>query len=83
MKIVGWDSRVHIEHPVEYFRQYVAVKVAGRNKIFVNAFRWPEPPPANWREHLHVVFAGDIDYWQALYDPSTETFSNLRINPRA
>ena len=83
MKIFGWDSRIHIERPEQYFRQYVAVKVSGQSRIFINAFRWPDPPPQNWHDHLYVVYDGAIGFWQALYDPYTKRFSNLRINPRA
>jgi hypothetical protein len=83
MKIVGWDSKIHIEHPERYFRQYVAVKVSGQNRIFINAFREPEPPPPDWRDRLWLVDDGALGYWQALYDPYTKKFSNLRINPRA
>ncbi len=82
LKIHRWDSRIHIERPEKYFRQYVAVKVVGQNRIFVNAFCDEKPPP-NWREHLFVVMDGDICFWQALYDPFTHQFTNLRINSRA
>jgi hypothetical protein len=60
----------------------VAVKVGGQNRIFVSAFCDEKPPP-NWREHLFVVMDGDICFWQALYDPFTHQFFNLRINARA
>ena len=83
MKIVGWDAKIHIEHPERYFRQYVAVRVSGKNKMFVNAFRWPDPPPPDWPDRLWLVSDGALGYWQALYDPYTKKFSNLRINPRA
>jgi hypothetical protein len=82
LQIYGWGSRIHIEHPEKYFRQYIAVKVSGQNRIFVNSF-CGEKPPSDWQNHLHVMIDGAICYWQVLYDPATKQFSNLRINARA
>jgi hypothetical protein len=82
LPILGWGTRIHIDHPDQYFRQYIAVKVAGKERIFVSAF-CDEKPPFDWREHLFVVIDGANCYWQALYDPATKQFSNLRINARA
>jgi len=82
LKIYGWENKIHIEHPDQYYRQYVAVIVSGKGMIFVNAFR-EDKPPSDWRDRLHLVIDGDLFYWQALYDPATHHFSNLRINARA
>jgi hypothetical protein len=82
LEIYGWGSKIHIEHPDQYFRQYAAVLVVGKREIFVNAFCDAEPA-SDWRNHLVIVYDGDICYWQAPYDPLTQQFSNLRINARA
>jgi hypothetical protein len=82
MKIYGWDSKIRIDHPAQYYRQYVAVRVAGQKRIFVNAF-CDEKPPLDWRNRLYIVIDGATCYWQALYDPATRQFTNLRINARA
>jgi hypothetical protein len=82
MKIFGWESRIRIDHPDQYYRQYVAVSVAGQKRIFVNAF-CDEKPPIDWRDRLVVVIDGATCYWQVLYNPATKQFSNLRINARA
>ncbi len=82
MKIFGWPARIHIEHPEQYFRQYVAVLVAGNKMIFVNAFSDVQEFP-HWRDRLVFVIDGDLGFWQVLYDPATNQFLNLRINPRA
>jgi hypothetical protein len=82
LEIYGWENRIHIEHPEQYYRQYVAVMVSGKRMIFVNAFR-EEKPPSDWRERLHIVIDGANYYWQAIFDPTTQQFSNLRINARA
>jgi len=82
LEIFGWGSKIHIDHPDQYFRQYVAVLVDGKRKVFVNAF-CDEEPPSNWHDHLFLVADGATCYWQVLYDPLTQKFSNLRINARA
>jgi hypothetical protein len=82
LKIYGWDSKIHIDHPGQYFRQYVAVRVAGQKRIFVSAF-CDEKPPSDWHDRLYVVIDGATCYWQAIYDPAAKQFSNLRINARA
>jgi hypothetical protein len=82
MKILGWGSNIHIDHPEQYYRQYVAILVSGKRMIFVNAFRDAQEYP-DWHDRLVIVIDGDIGYWQVLYDPATKQFSNLRINARA
>jgi hypothetical protein len=83
LKIRGYESvNIRIEHPEEYFRQYVGVKHNGRREIYINAFQ-DDPPPPDWRTRLYVVIDGEIGYWHAFYDPNTKTFSDLTINPRA
>jgi hypothetical protein len=82
LNVMGWKSNIHIEHPEQYFRQYVGVSRKGNRQIYINAF-CDDPPPTDWRSHLLVVDDGATCYWQALYDPATKTFSNLTINARA
>jgi hypothetical protein len=77
----GWNTKVRIDHPEKYFRQYVAVSLAGTNLIYVNAF-CEYPPPPSWRDQLYWVDDGATCYWQALYDPANKTFSHLTINDR-
>ncbi|HEX5233767.1 MAG TPA: hypothetical protein VFW25_00410 [Silvibacterium sp.] len=81
MKAERWEPSLHIEHPEQYFKQYVAVIRGGEKLIYVNAF-CEDPPPADWRRRLVVVLDGGTCFWQALYDPSTREFSHLIINSR-
>jgi hypothetical protein len=81
LKAERWNAKVRIENPEKYFRQYLAVAVAGRNLIYVNASC--EEPPPSWHHRLYVVVDGATCFWQALYDPTTKTFSHLTINARA
>ena len=82
LKITGWSSNIHIEHPERYFRQYVGVSHLKQRRIYVNAL-CDDPPPSDWRTHFYVVIDGATCNWQVLYDPATKTFSNLTINARA
>ena len=82
MKIKGWPSKVHIDHPERYFRQYIGVSHREQRRIYINAF-CEDPPPPDWRTHLYTVVDGATCFSQALYDPVTKTFSNLTINARA
>jgi len=77
----GWSASIRIEHPEQYFRQYVGVVRSGQKLIYVNAFC--ETPPPDWRDRLYVVVDGATCFWQALYDPATRTFKHLTINARA
>jgi hypothetical protein len=81
LKADGWNASVHIDHPEQYFRQYVAIIRAGRMTIYVNAF-CDKQPLSYWRDRLVVVDDGATCYWQALFDPTTKKFSALTINAR-
>jgi hypothetical protein len=76
------DINRHIDQPDQYFRQYLAVVVNGKKTIFVNALCSIEAGE-DWRKRLIVVSDGGKCYWNAVYDPITQTFSNLVINGRA
>jgi hypothetical protein len=71
-----------IDDPYQYFRQYLAVAVNGKKTIFVNALCIIDPGE-DWRKHLIIVMDGGKCFWNAIYDTSTRTFSNLAINGRA
>jgi hypothetical protein len=78
----GWPAIIRIEHPEQYFLQYVGVVRSGQKLIYVNAFCETQPP-LDWRDRLYVVDDGATCFWQALYDPIARMFSNLTINARA
>ena len=70
----------HIDHPERDFKQYVPIRQAGRNLLYVNGFC---KAPSYWHTQLVIVLDGGSCYWQALYDPATDKYSNLRVNGRA
>jgi len=86
MTPLGWPATIHIEHPEQYYRQYLGVIQKGKKVLYINAIRvWEteETPPRNWRTHFYWVVDGGLGYWQVIYDPATQQFSGLQINPRA
>lgn len=73
------DVNRHIDHPDQYFREYLAVAVNGKKTILVNAMcsvRFGD----DWRKHLILTSDGGRCYWHASYDPATQRFSELMIN---
>jgi hypothetical protein len=70
-----------IDHPNEYFRQYLAIVQSGKKLIFVNASCGIGVDDSDeWRHHLQIATDGGKCFWQAFYDPLTQKFSNLMIN---
>lgn len=73
------DANRHIDHPDQYFRQYLAVVANGKKTIFVNAM-CSVAQPVNLRKQLILGADGGKCFWHADYDPATRTFSNLMVN---
>lgn len=76
------DAGRHIDNPRAYYRQYLAVVIDGKKRVYVNALCSVDQDP-NWRKHLTVVMDGGECYWHAMFDPSTQKFSDLTVNGRA
>jgi hypothetical protein len=78
------ETSVHtaIDHPEQYFRQYLPIIREGEKLIYINAF-CDQFPESRWRQRLVVIFDGGSCFWQALYDPIASKFSHLRINGEA
>ena len=72
-------SQITIDHPRQYFRQYVAAIREGKQLIYINAF-CDEAQFPDWHRRLVVVFDGGSCYWQALYEPVTHGFSALLVH---
>jgi hypothetical protein len=78
----GWKPAQHIDHPEQYYRQYLALLATGnKRKIFVNAFCDISSSP-DWRSRLVLTVDGGSCYWHVTYDPATMKFSGLEINGR-
>jgi len=74
-------SALRIEHPDQYFRQYVGIVVGKRKLIYVNAFCMS--PRADWRKRLVNICDGATCLWGVLYDTTTREFSDLEMNGTA
>jgi hypothetical protein len=68
-----------ISHPEESLRQYLGIVVNGRNLIYVNAIP-KDLPPKGWRKDFVTVCDGGAAVWGVLYNPQTQTFSDLETN---
>ncbi len=67
--------------PNDYFMQYSAVLIESRRYIYISARKTHGPWEKVWRtEFVWPPKGGGYNYWQALYDPETKTFSHLRFN---
>ncbi|MGA2967244.1 MAG: hypothetical protein ABSD64_13615 [Terriglobales bacterium] len=77
----GVPSERRIDHPDQYFRQYVGIVVGKRKLIYINAFCMGSP--ADWRKRAVDVCDGDTCFWGVLYDTTTREFSDLEINGTA
>ena len=75
------DQNRSIVDAHDYYRQYLAVDLNGKNVIFVNALCRIEPAESdNWRKHFIDTVDGGKCFWKATYDPTTHKFSNLIVN---
>ncbi len=76
----GTSARApEIDHPETFFRQYLPIVRNGRHFLYVNAFCL-STPPNEWRSRLFIVDDGGSCFWQALYDPASKQYSDLRVN---
>jgi hypothetical protein len=77
-----------IENPSAYHRQYLGIRVGKRNLIYVNAFdeftakqiAEDDRHKLDWRSTPVIGCDGGNNFWGAVYDPATGTFSDLEIN---
>lgn len=73
------EAAGRIENPGDYYRQYLAVMVDGRKKMFLNAFCSIDQN-ADWRKRLIVARDGGRCFWHAMYDPATQRYSDQMVN---
>jgi hypothetical protein len=72
-----------IEHPEQYFRQYLGVVGGQRKLIYVNAvcgFPKLGRPPKDWRKHFFTIIDGGGCFWQAMYDVKAREFVDFNVN---
>ena len=69
---------VQIDHPENYYRQYLGITIDEHKFIFINAF-CDDKPPDSWREMLVDICDGGCS-WGVVYDLATGNFSHLEMN---
>ena len=74
------QRNVKIEHPEQYFRQYVGIILGKRKLIYINAFCIAV---TSWRQRGVNVCDGGNCFWGVLYDSETHEFSDLNVNGNA
>ncbi|WP_109487682.1 hypothetical protein [Occallatibacter savannae] len=75
------DANRRVDDPRNYYRQYLAVAVDGKRKLFLNAVCSTDQN-ANWRKRLVIAMDGGKCFWHAVYDPATQRYSDLTVNGR-
>ena len=81
----GFRRSRRIQHPDEYYRQYLGIRVGKRNLIYINALDSWDPTRSPevlsiWRNTPIIGCDGGDSFWGAVYDPASGTFSDLEIN---
>ena len=70
-----------IEHPRQYYRQYLGIIVNNRKLIYINAFCDSDiTRHERHSKRLVNICDGGSCFWGAVYDVATKQFSDLRIN---
>jgi len=65
----------------KYKRQYFGITKNGKKQIYINAFceqYWSQKE--DWRSKFVFVFDGGNCYFQILFDPTTNEFTNFVVN---
>jgi len=65
---------------LDFDRQYVGIESAGQRLIYINAFHLPDDGSVNPAREAVRVCDGGRQFWGAVFDPSTSTFSELQFN---
>ncbi|HTV84331.1 MAG TPA: hypothetical protein VME63_02930 [Dyella sp.] len=75
-------ARIAISRPHEYFRQYGGIVISGRQFVYINAIRYTTLGQTElpWKTKAVRICDGGETSWGALYDPATNSFSQLEVN---
>lgn len=65
---------------VDFDRQYVGIELGGRQVIYLNAFHLPDGTPMDPAREAIRACDGGRQFWGAVFDPATGTFSDLQFN---
>ena len=65
---------------LDFDRQYVGIESAGKRLIYINAFHLPDDSGVNPAREAIRVCDGGAQFWGAVFDPASNTFSELQFN---
>ncbi|HDS1124704.1 TPA: hypothetical protein QDZ60_002000 [Stenotrophomonas maltophilia] len=65
---------------LDFDRQYVGIESAGKRLIYINAFHLPDDSGINPAREAIRVCDGGTQFWGAVFDPASNTFSELQFN---
>ncbi len=69
-----------IPNPGDFDRQYVGIETGAKRLIYINAFHLPEDSELDPARTAIRVCDGGAQFWGALFDPQTGTFSAVELN---
>lgn len=64
----------------DFDRQYVGIEMDGQQLIYLNAFRLPDNSELNPSRTAIRVCDGGSQFWGAVFNPTTGTFSDVQLN---
>jgi len=64
----------------DFDRQYVGIEMDGRQLIYLNAFHLPDDADIDPARDAIRVCDGGAQFWGALFDPASGSFSDVQFN---
>ena len=77
-KLASLETQV--PHVMDFDRQYVGIEMGGRQLIYLNAFHLPDGTDIDPARDAIRVCDGGAQFWGAVFDPATGTFSDVQFN---
>jgi len=69
-----------VPNAADFDRQYVGIEMGGRQLIYLNAFHLPDGTDIDPARDAIRVCDGGAQFWGAVFDPATGTFSDVQFN---
>lgn len=69
-----------VPNAADFDRQYVGIEMGGRRVIYLNAFHLPDGADIDPSRDAIRVCDGGAQFWGAVFDPATGTFSDVQFN---
>lgn len=72
--------QAQVPNVTDFDRQYVGVEIGGRQLIYLNAFHLPDASELDPAREAIRVCDGGRQFWGAVFDPATGSFSDVAFN---